>query len=168
MLPGEILLGIFDWNLMVPDDYFHKINVVAWQKLVHVCQKWRNVVFGSPQRLNLRLLCTGDKPVRKMLDIWPPLPIVIWGRFEHTKMGEDNIVTALTHNVRICQITLNPVPSSLWEKALAAMQEPFPALTHLELCTTDEEPFVSGSFLGRSAPNLRHLELYGVPFPGLP
>ena len=101
-----------------------------------------------------------------MLDIWPPLPIVIWS--VNAKTGGDNIVAALTHNVRVCKITLYRLPSSLWENALAAMQEPFPALTHLDLLTTDEKPIVSYSFLGGSAPNLQYLELYGVPFPGLP
>ncbi len=159
MLPGDALLEIFDWYLIDEDD-----EIEAWQTLVHVCQKWRNVVFGSPHRLNLRLLCTNDRPVAKMLNIWPPLPIIIWG--ENTKMGEDNIVAALTHNVRVCGITLNWVPNSLWEKVLAAMQEPFPALTHLDIHTADEEPIVSSSFLGGSAPNLQYIDLSRVPFPG--
>jgi len=102
-----------------------------------------------------------------MLDIWPPLPIVIWGGLNR-KMGEDNILAALTHNIRICEITLLHVPSSLWEKILAAMQEPFPALTHLDILTDDEVPIVSSSFLGGSAPNLRYIKLFRVPFPGLP
>ncbi len=116
-LPGEALLEIFYWYLIDEGRSLHAI--VAWKTLVHVCQKWRNVVFGSPHRLNLRLLCTGDKPVRKMLDIWPPLPIVIWG--VNTKIGEDNIIAALTHNDRVCEITLHRIPSSLWEKVLAAI-----------------------------------------------
>ncbi len=164
MLPGEALLEIFDWYLIEEYRSFH--NTEAWQTLVHVCQKWRNVVFASPHRLNLRLVCADVRPVRKMLDIWPPLPIVIWG--ENTKTGEDNIVAALTLNVRICGIILNWVPSSLWERVLAAMQEPFPALTHLDIHTADEESIVSDSFLGGSAPNLQYLDLSRVPFPGLP
>src|SRR6266446_3549954 len=48
------------------------------------------------------------------------------------------------------------------------MQEPFPALTHLDLRTTDEKQIVSNSFLGGSAPNLRDLGLSRVPFLGLP
>ena len=28
------------------------MEVEAWHTLVHVCRKWRNVVFSSPQRLN--------------------------------------------------------------------------------------------------------------------
>ena len=107
--------------------------------------------------------------MRKTLDIWPPLPIVIWG--VSTKTREDNIIAALTHNIRVCEITLNGVPSSLWEKVSAAMQDPFPALTllELELDVSDEESMIaSDSFLGGSALNLQHLDLSGVPFPGLP
>ncbi len=163
MLPEEALLEIFDWYSIDSDGYVYKTE--AWRTLVQVCQKWRNVVFESPHRLNLRLLCTNDRLVGKMLDIWPPLPIIIWG--EDTKTGEDNIVAALTHKVRVCEITLSSVPSSLWEKVLVEMQEPFPALTHLDLHTTDEVPIVSDSFLGGSAPNLQYLLLSCVPFPGL-
>jgi hypothetical protein len=52
-------------------------NVNEWHTLVHVCRRWRDLVFASPRRLNLRLLCRKDTPVREMLDIWPALPIVI-------------------------------------------------------------------------------------------
>jgi hypothetical protein len=54
---------------------------------------------------------------------------------------------------------------------LAAMQVPFPELTHLWLNSHDNTvpviPF-SDSFLGGSAPRLQNLCLFGIPFPGLP
>jgi hypothetical protein len=53
------------------------------------------------------------------------------------------------------------------EKVLAAMQQPFPVLTSLELCG-DKAPVVSASFLGGSAPSLESLCLRHVPFPELP
>ena len=37
------------------------------------CRRWRNVVFGSPRRLNLLFYCTARKRVRKMLDICLPI-----------------------------------------------------------------------------------------------
>ena len=49
----------------------------AWFTLVDVCQRWRILVFGSPRRLNLRLLCTIDRPVKRVPDVWPTLPIVV-------------------------------------------------------------------------------------------
>ena len=164
MLPGDALLEIFDWYLDDNDFY----NMERWQTLVHVCRKWRNVVFGSPRRLNLQLFCTGKKPVRDILDFWPPLPIVVSGYYRKIS-GKDNIVAALEHNDRVCRIHLEEVSSSLLEAVLAATQEPYPALTDIELHTSAKEsPTVSGSFLGGSAPNLRYLRLSCVPYPGLP
>ena len=93
MLPDVALLEIFDF-------YLDGEWMEAWHTLVHVCQKWRNVVFGSPRRLNLELSCTGRTPVRETIDAWPRLPISVWGH-GHNKWGMDNIIAALEHNDRI-------------------------------------------------------------------
>jgi hypothetical protein len=70
-----------------------------WRILVHVCQRWRQVVFGSPLRLNLRILCTYGTPVRKHLDIWPTFPIHIeYIRDKPMERNdEDNVIAALDH-----------------------------------------------------------------------
>lgn len=104
-----------------------------------------------------------------MLDIWPPLPIVI-GAYGHEKWGMNNILAALEHNNRICTIDFWHVPSSLLEKVLEAMERPFPVLTYLQLYPGNETaPVVSASFLGGgSAPRLKTLNLIGIPYPGLP
>ena len=137
----------------------------------HVCQKWRNVVFGSPHRLDLRLLCTARTPERKTLDVWPLLPIVVLG-FDLREWGVDNIVAALEHTGRIHQLTLNFRISILQlEKVLAAMLQPFPALTSIRLQFLpihESLPVVPASFLGGHAPRLHTLSLQGIPFPGLP
>ena len=145
----------------------YKEQIDAWHALVHVCRKWRIVVFGSPRRLGLRLRCSASTPVREMLDVWPLLPIVI------LSMGEggetDNIIAALEHNDRICQLELSLVPSSEMEKVFTAMQQPFLALACLDLESTDRtELIIPASFLGGSAPRLRALRLDFIPFPGLP
>jgi hypothetical protein len=123
MLPEVALLEIF---------HFY-VDEEEWYTLVHVCRKWRNVVFGSPRRLNLRLFCTDTTPVREMLDIWPCLPIEVWdGRDEALDM--DNIFAALEHNDRICDLELTYYNPSLGlEKVLPVMQQPFPKLTSLRL-----------------------------------
>jgi hypothetical protein len=55
------------------------------------------------------------------------------------------------------------------EKILAEMQQPFPALTLLELRLRGETaPIVPASFLGGSVPRLQKLFLDCIPFPGLP
>jgi hypothetical protein len=144
-----------------------KKGVEAWQTLVHVCQRWRGVVFGSPRRLNLRLFCTTETPVRDTLDVWPPLPLLIHGS-DYPTPGVDNIIAALERSDRVCQITLEYVPSSQLGEVWAAMQEPFPELTHFQLRALDEPaPVVPDSFLGGSAPCLQY-HWDGIPFPGLP
>jgi hypothetical protein len=133
-----------------------------------VCQRWRYVVFDSPRRLDLRLLCTHWTPVTNMLDIWPALPIVISTGFPLLASGVTNIISALRQHNRVCKIDIAGVPNSLL-KEFAEMQEPFPALTELSLWSFDKNaPVLPDSFLGGSAPSLRSFYLSGIPFPGLP
>ena len=176
ILPDLVLLEIFDCYLLQSqeeaDDYL--LDVEAWHTLVHVCQRWRAIVFGSPHRLNLRLFFTNGTPVRETLAVWPPLPIIVWQSSNET--GLDNLVEALEYNDRVCEISLSEVPSPQSEEALAAMQQPFPALRELGLRWQDDEtdeideaaPVVPDSFLGGNAPRLQHLDFYRFPFPGLP
>ena len=101
-----------------------------------------------------------------MLDLWPPFPIVIH-HSNRRKSGGDNIIAALEHNNRVCQITLEP--DLQWAKVLDAIQEPFPVLTHLVLSPDIEIPLVvTDSFIGGSATRLQYLQLGRVPIPGLP
>jgi hypothetical protein len=166
MLPDDVLLSIFDFCAITSELPPSKKRMEAWQSLVHTCQRWRSVVFGSPRRLKLRLVCTNKTPVRDVLDVWPPLPLVIDGT---TSEGVDNIITALERRDRVDAIHLLDVNGSPSEKVLAAMQEPFPELRHLLLLSFNETgPVLPDSFLGRSAPRLVYLLLFGVPFPGLP
>ena len=163
-LPEVALLEIFD---------FYTVGgyIEGWQTLVHVCRKWRNVVFGSPRRLGLQLLCKARTPVRETLDVWPPLPIVI-SATDDEECGDDgmtNIIAALEHNDRISSIDVTGAPSSHSEQVLEAMEQPFPALKFLELVYEDRTlPVLPASFLGGSAPSLEGLWLLRIPFPGLP
>src|SRR5258707_15876333 len=78
VLPDVALLEIFDCYVnQVPEADDNSLGIEAWHTLVHVCQRWRTVVFGSPRRLDLRLFCTDKTPVREMLAVWPPLTIVV-------------------------------------------------------------------------------------------
>ena len=162
MIPDVALLRIFDFCLDEP--WYEQ----EWHLLVHVCQKWRSIVFGSPLRLKLRLYCKARTPVRETLDVWPPFPIVIEASGLE-QWRNDNINVALEHNDRVCQVDLFLIPRSQLEKVLAAMQQQFPALTNLRLGFEDGiEPVHPDSFLGGSAPRLQSLTLYRIPFPGLP
>ena len=167
VLPDVALLEIFHFYV---DDARNVVNayqekIEAWHTLVHVCRKWRSVVFGSPLRLNLRLHCTESTPVRKTLDVWPILPIVVWSS-RNPKWSMDNIVAVLEHNHRIYELDLGHMPDSEFEKVLATMQQPFPALKNLYLSYTDV--VIPASFLGGSALQLQSLIMDGILFPALP
>ena len=154
------------------DFYLYEGRIEAWYPLVHVCRKWRKVVFGSPRRLNLRLYCRAGTPVRETLDVWPPLPIVLMVYGDEV-WDEGDIVAVLERNDRVCGIDLWPgyVPNWRLEKLFAALRQPFPTLTRLQLhCEARDEtaPVFPNSFLGGSAPLLQSLILGGIPCPGLP
>ena len=85
--------------------FMRKVEI-AWHPLVHVCRRWRTIVFESPQRLNLRLLCTSETPARDKLDVWPALPLIILGQAHFLTGSVDNIVAALERTDRVCQIHL--------------------------------------------------------------
>jgi hypothetical protein len=165
MLPDVSLLRIFDFYVgEEPEDE----DIQAWHTLVHVCRYWRNVVFGSPRRLNLQLYCSARTPVRETLDVWPLLPIIV-KVYSVDRWDNGNIIAALEHNDRICQLVIFDIPSSETDKALTAMQQPFPALTYLLLTSrTEPAPVVPALFLGGFAPALQILALDHIPFPGLP
>jgi F-box-like len=75
-LPDEVLLEVFDFFLLIPIDEEEEgdLGPQGWLKLVHVCRRWRCVVFDAPLRLDLKVYCTPNTPVRKLLHIWPGLP----------------------------------------------------------------------------------------------
>ncbi|KAH9963620.1 hypothetical protein BC827DRAFT_1383141 [Russula dissimulans] len=162
-LPDDVLLEIFDFYVVEAED------VDGWHTLVHVCRRWRNVVFSAPRRLELRLLCTDKTPVAEMLDLWPALPIVISdGDVPSSPEGTDNIIAAFKRHGRVREIVLGNASGSLLRKLAAVTQEPFPELTLLDLESDDESvPVLPESFLGSFAPRLRTLHMEGIPFPHL-
>jgi hypothetical protein len=139
-----------------------KKDIEAWISLVHVCRRWRCVIFGSPRRLNLRLLCTSETTIEN-LDVWPALPLQIECdiySIDSYTMNENNIVVALGYRDRVCRIDFRSIIEGAfkWEPISAAMQVPFPALTDLLLHGYDDytAPIIPDTFLGGSAPRLRY------------
>ena len=168
MLPDDVLLEIFDFYVDEVKDGYYKTKIEVWQTLVHVCRRWRRVVFGSPRRLNLQLVCTSQTPARDTLDVWPSLPLLILELKRRTE-DVDNIMAVLERSDRVVQIHLFTDYDRDLENVLKAMQVPFPELTDLNFGF--QEGMVSvlpDSFLGGSAPRLRSLSLIRIPFPGLP
>ena len=180
MLPDDILLDIFDLYVdKAPGEDEHpfkdlstKKEIESWQSLVHVCRRWRCVVFGSPRRLKLRLVYTHKTTVRDTLDVWPALPLLIKGNVSYTSWA-DKFVAVLEHSELVEKIDLYGQDATLpFEKVFAAMQKSLPELTvlvlQLHFIFGTVSPVLLDSFLGGSAPRLRRLELKGILFPGLP
>jgi hypothetical protein len=179
VLPNDVLLAIFDFyvvryqdldllDVVFINDQDTKRKLESWQSLVHVCRRWRGLVFGSPLRLNLQLGCTPGPSARKSMDVWPPLPLLIKGHVYETSV--DNVIAELEHSDRISQITLDFHTTSQIEKLWTAMQVPFPELEglYLEGLSRSYVPILPDSFLGGSAPRLRYFYLHAIPFLGLP
>jgi hypothetical protein len=175
-LPDEVLLEIFDFHvfkfqgldLLGDIEYDRKRGIEKWQSLVHVCRRWRGLVFGSPRRLNLNI-CYSRRSARKSLDVWPTLPLVILGG---CVMGYDesvdNIIAVLKHSDRIRRIALGCYKKSLMKKICSAMQVPFPELVVMDLSFGRMSYVLPDSFLDGSTPRLQFLRLNSIPFPGLP
>ncbi|KAI0289371.1 hypothetical protein BC826DRAFT_614024 [Russula brevipes] len=162
-LPDDVLLDIFG---------FYVGPCEGWRRLVHVCHRWRNLVFSSPRRLGLELLCKDRTRVRDMLHIWPALPICIIASYIFSPGPSparmDNILAALEHSSRISRIRLQGVPKLDLGRLTAAMQRPFPELKVLEISSRYEYDesimaVLPDSFLGGSAPRLRFLSLNIIP-----
>ncbi|KAH9170325.1 hypothetical protein EDB89DRAFT_1979147 [Lactarius sanguifluus] len=167
-LQDDVLLEILDFSRNNQDSTFpelHQFHLAwKWHLLAHVCRRWRQLIFASPRRLNLRILCTYRTPVRENLAIWPTFPIAVdyncySGRIDGPG-GKciDNVIAALEHPNRVCLVGLDVTGSQL-ETMATVMQEPFPLLTHLYINIATDQ---------RSAPRLQRFHLFGIPFPTLP
>ena len=180
VLHDDVLLEIFDFyvdtgpSLLTEYEegipsYESKKAIEEWQLLVHVCRRWRSLVLGSRRRLNLRLYCTSETPIREKLDVWPALPLIVdSGGIMGLSSDTDNIVAALGQSNRISQIALYFADWKL-EEVLAALQVPFPELTNLRVSSFGTQPpTIPDSFLDLYAPRLQYFQLHGLPFPGLP
>ena len=144
VLPDDVLLDIFDFVL-------HENQEIEWETLAHVCRRWRSVVFQSPLRLNLQLVCTRKTRARDTLDIWPPLPLTIHDHamFRNEATGVDNIIAALEHHDRVRQIGLIYLTSPELEYVTdsAAMQKPFQELTDLQLGMYEDDEAATSRFV---------------------
>lgn len=161
-LPDEVLLSVFGFYL--------DTSPRSWHRLVHVCKRWRHVIFASPRGLRLRLYCTHGTPVSEALDLWPALPIVMQYGGSPTLHppspgDEDNIVAALKHFDRVRSISLT-VTSSLMER-LGTIEAPFSELEDLVLLSQDRNgQMLPGAF--RWGSHLRSFHATGIAFRSLP
>ena len=173
MLPDDILLDIFDFCRKNYRDNPRNARICPvweWHVLVHVCRRWRQIVFGSPIRLNIQILCTYGTPVRTNLDIWPAFPIAVHldGMRYFRYHNEDEAFAALEHYDRVSIIRLC-LSSTHLEWMAAVMREPYPALTSLNIDSWGDDALAfPADFLGGSTPCLQEIILSNFPFPALP
>jgi hypothetical protein len=188
-----VLLDIFDFRRKDEDCTIHYLgtwNTWEWHILVHVCRRWRQIVFASPLRLSLRIPCTPKTPIRKNLGIWPAFPIdvyddlepdimdgngilqpdIIYGNNNVQATYGNNILAALRHSDRVCHVRLMVSQHQL-ESIATAMQVPFPMLTQLYLTShswCDGTLALPAGFLEGIAPCLQAIGLSGIACPTLP
>ncbi|KAH9971480.1 hypothetical protein BGW80DRAFT_1460449 [Lactifluus volemus] len=170
-LPDETLLTIFDFCRVIALESTYRWPGPwprVWRSLVHVCQRWRYVVFSSPLRLDLRLYYSDrhGPSLRETLNVWPPFPIEICC---YNVRG--NLTAALEHRDHICELVFE-LSSSEWAKLarVTEMQMPFPALTCLRLGLggwLGPVPALPATLIGGSAPSLRSFHMRSVTFPTL-
>ena len=149
--------------------YYLEESPRLWPTLVHICRKWRRIVFLSQQALHLRLFCSYGTPVLKTLGHWPALPIVIeYGGSlaldPPSPEDELNIIAALKRSDRVSSISLT-VTTSLQER-LYAIKRRLLELEDLILLSQDSVPLtLPSTFLW--GPRLRRLHLTRIGIPGL-
>ena len=152
VLPDDVLLGIFKFYVdSLKKTENRVVGTEGWQSLVHVCRRWRSIVFESPHRLDLQLVCTWGTRTRDGLDIWPALPLMIIAWDPMTSSGADNVITALGQTNRVRAVNMF-CSWCLFEEVLAVMDVSFPELTDLRLSVFGSSPAIPDTFLGGSAP----------------
>jgi hypothetical protein len=178
ILPDDVLREIFAFCLSnIPKVYFSSL-AREWQILVQVCQRWQQIIYGSPRYLDLHLHCSNRTSFRENLSRWPEFPLNvehIIALYEVASDDDDNdLIVALEQPDRVHRINLMITSSdSRVHEVLEKMKVPFPALTHLDLTGPDPDHDKEGitlpcDFLGESAPCLQHLHFDGITFGELP
>ena len=169
-IPDEVLLEIFDfYRKYLTDDQSLWNKKYKWFKLIHVCRRWRHIVFASFTRLDLCLFVRNRNPgnIKTIFSPrLPPLPIVIDYNYRFSGASRTGtkelgrMLAALKRCDRVRGITFSALPPDFY-KLTKATKCPFPILEDLQLCNMgcgmDLE--LSVTFLKGSAPNLRRLIL---------
>src|SRR5947208_8378234 len=89
IIPDDALLMIFS---LYKEAY--SITLSWWEPFVHVCRRWRHVIFASPRSLGLTVVCTPRTPVKESLNIWLPLPIAVCSIYCAPPGRNENIIAA--------------------------------------------------------------------------
>jgi len=139
-----------------------------WRALVHVCQRWRYIIFAWPNNLKVQIDCRSRMDIEMALDVWPALPLSICSSLDGDP-NRDDIIASLEHRERITEVDWSGLSGPQLDSCVALMQETFPILRTLSLeCGATNPLVISDTFLGGCAPRLRNVTLIHIPFPTLP
>jgi hypothetical protein len=151
---GDLITGGKGWD-----------RELWWYKLAQVCQRWRNLIFGSASYLGLCLVCTHGTPIADMLAHSPPFPLVIDYIDENrdlTVEDEEGIALALEHRDRVRRIRLG-IPDL--QKLIIIMDGEYPVLEYLIMSPSDDEVTALMFPDTLQAPHLRQLALIDFTLP---
>ena len=171
-LPDSIFVEIFAFYLLsIPGGHRYTTgHAWEWQLLVQVCQRWKQIIYGSPRYLDLHLPCSDETPF-KNLSRWPEFPLTLdYYIFPDVNgfVDIDDLMAALEQPDRVHFIDLRiEGPGSRVDEVLAKMKVPFPALRGLDLTGPPSYDKREGivlprGFLGGSAPCLQYLSFEAV------
>ena len=167
-LPDELLVEIFDFYRQESGKSWSVEP--EWFDLIHVCKRWRAVMFVSASRLDLRLVLTtirgGD--FEPILAHFPPLPIDMDYYVKRSGLVKfDHVLDALEHPDRIRQITFWG-PNRDLNELFYATEYPLPALESLNLIGEGEIDLdMPAMFLEGPNLQLRILQLYRISLPSI-
>ena len=136
-----------------------------WYQLVHVCQRWRNLILGSASYLRLSLVCTNGTLVENVLAHSPHLPLTVdyMDRDGITAEDEEGFLLALKQRHRVRHLRLF-FPEQILQRLVVAIEGEFPILEYLIV-----EPRAESTALmlpeTLQTPNLHHLTLFGFVCP---
>ena len=143
--------------------------------MVHVCQRWRRIIYGSPSFFDLHLYCSAQTPFRGNLSNWPEFPLTLHYVFPDD--GQGDLIAALECIDRVHSIELIITEIQMeMQDVFVAMRSPFPALTHLDITGLlpedefmgDETIPLPGGLMGRFMPYLQHLRFDAISCPSIP
>ena len=147
-----------------------------WQRLVHVCQRWRRIIYGLPSFFDLHLCCSAQTPYRNNLSHWPEFPLTLHYVVSQDTLQEDeyedmDIFFSLLDRNRVHRIELivtDVFRTPLMDQVKEVFILPFPVLTHLDITGPDEEfDDVPIRLPELVAPRLQHLRLDAFTYPPL-
>jgi len=111
-LPDNVFLEVFDFyrantSTFVRVHYGVLSPCQWWKKLTQVCRRWRSVIFGSPRRLDLQIVCTHKTPTRTSLYIWPSFRIWLFcSPYTVCEKGQDNLIATVERRDPISKINI--------------------------------------------------------------